>query len=70
MNQVYLGDSVYASNDGFHIVLTADRNIIYLDDNVVGALLKYIEHEHGVQIQVKKLPVHQQGAGGEAERST
>ena len=43
----YLGDGVYASYDGFHIVLTAEREnrteYIYLDPYVYDALMKYVE---------------------------
>ena len=42
----YLGDGVYASWDGMHVVLTTEnaigaRNIIYLDDQVIAALERY-----------------------------
>lgn len=44
--KVYLGDSVYASSDGFHIVLTTENgvgasNTIFLDDSVYLNLKKY-----------------------------
>jgi Holliday junction resolvase len=41
-----LGDGVYASFDGFQIVLTAENgaettNRIYLDPDVIGALIRF-----------------------------
>jgi hypothetical protein len=41
-----LGDGVYASFDGFQIVLTAENgaettNRIYLDSDVIGALIRF-----------------------------
>jgi hypothetical protein len=44
----YLGDGVYVSFDGFHIILTTwdgyrDTNTIYLEDTVFIALQKYVE---------------------------
>lgn len=46
MKKVYLGDSVYADHDGFHIVLTTDNgmgpsNTIYLDPQVLEALVSF-----------------------------
>jgi hypothetical protein len=46
---VYLGDSVYAENDGYHIILTTRNdngppsNIIYLEPQVCAELRKYIQ---------------------------
>jgi hypothetical protein len=49
MNKLYLGDSVYAQDDGFHIVLTTENglptdpsNTIALDPYVCDALMAYI----------------------------
>jgi hypothetical protein len=43
--KVYLGDGVYASWDGYHIVLTTENiettNTIYLDSFVIKALIEY-----------------------------
>lgn len=46
--KVYLGDSVYASFDGYHIWLTTEngypddpRNKIALEPSVLGALISY-----------------------------
>lgn len=46
MKKVYLGDSVYAEFDGFHIVLTTDNglgpsNTIYVEDSVFMALKSF-----------------------------
>lgn len=50
MDPRYLGDGVYASFDGYHIVLTAGHHdaacaehAIYLDPGTVEALDRYIE---------------------------
>jgi hypothetical protein len=56
-NRTYLGDSVYAAFDGFHIVLSAndEEHVIYLDDQVQDALIHYFEKIHGVKITVEKV---------------
>lgn len=44
--EIYLGDAVYVSNDGYQIKLrTGDGNnqIIYLEPEVWLALVKYVE---------------------------
>ena len=45
--KTYLGDGLYASFDGFHVVLTAENgisvsNTVYLDDHVLDALERFI----------------------------
>lgn len=45
--KAYLGDSVYAQNDGFGIILTTENgygpsNTIYLEPSVYTALLDYV----------------------------
>lgn len=47
-NKVYLGDSVYAEYDGYHVVLTTENgfgptNTIYLEEGVLEALNAYVE---------------------------
>lgn len=47
-NKTYLGDSVYASFDEYHVVLTTENgmgpsNTILLEDHVIAALMRYIE---------------------------
>lgn len=47
-NETYLGDGLYASFDGWQIKLRAPREdgdeCVYMEDGVIDALLKYIEH--------------------------
>ncbi len=48
MSKTYLGDSVYADTDGFHIILTTENgygpsNTIFLEDVVLDALDAYRE---------------------------
>jgi len=45
----YLGDGVYVTYDGYHLILTTENgiettNTIYLDSVVYSALLKYVEN--------------------------
>ena len=52
-NPIYLGDGVYASFDGYHIVLTANiptTDTIYLDSHVAEALVEYINKLRGEAI--------------------
>ena len=48
-HKTYLGDSVYADWDGYQLVLTTEQgdgvasNIIYLEDQVIGALFEYLK---------------------------
>lgn len=44
----YLGDSVYADFDGYHVVLTTNNgfgpsNAIYLEPSVIKKLTEYVE---------------------------
>lgn len=44
--KIYLGDSVYLQNDGFHLILTTENgigasNTIALDSDVVRNFIKY-----------------------------
>lgn len=50
MDKVYLGDSVYAQHDGYHVILTTEngyhddpRNQIALEPPVLRALNEYVE---------------------------
>jgi hypothetical protein len=48
--KVYLGDAVYADIGAYGIVLTtsdgiSDTNVIYLEPEVIAALLKYLEKQ-------------------------
>ena len=52
MAKEYLGDSVYAESDEFGVVLTTENgygpsNTIYLEPEVIRALLRYIERLKG-----------------------
>lgn len=56
-NKSYLGDGVYADHDGYSIVLTAEngysiQNTIYLEPDLITALLTYIERTCKVHIKV------------------
>ena len=49
--KIYLGDSVYADNDGYHIILTTENglpsdpsNKIALEPGVIEALNKYVNY--------------------------
>ena len=47
MPKRYLGDAVYADNDGYHLTLTTENgiqvtNVIHLEPGVVDALLVYL----------------------------
>ena len=50
MNEVYLGDSVYAEYDGYQIILTTRNglpgdpsNIIYLEPGVYNSLIDFVK---------------------------
>jgi len=48
-NKRYLGDGVYVSYDGYHIVLTTEdgvsvQNTVYLDSDVMVAFKNYIDN--------------------------
>jgi hypothetical protein len=50
MNKIYLGDSVYAQFDGYHVILTTEngypddpRNRIALEPPVLHALNNYVQ---------------------------
>lgn len=54
--KVYLGDGVYASNDGWQIVLEVEgRGAIYLELGVFNELLKYAEKFWDVKITAEKI---------------
>lgn len=60
MSKTYIGDSVYCEFDGFQIRLTTENgygpsNEIFLEDQVVNALLRQIEKYYGVKITVEKV---------------
>ncbi len=41
--KTYLGDGVYASFDGYHVVLRTEGNLIYLEPAVMDALARYYQ---------------------------
>ena len=46
-HKVYIGDSVYADFDGYHVILTTENgagpdNTIYLEPRVFDALVTYV----------------------------
>lgn len=43
MKETYIGDGVYASYDGFQVVLKTQDNIIYLDSHTLRGLMQYME---------------------------
>lgn len=47
MNEVYLGDGLYASFDGYHVSLRAPRgdthHIVYLEPEVLATFIKWVE---------------------------
>lgn len=52
---MYLGDSVYASWNGYHVKLFTDdghKQVIYLDDQVRSALAAYFKHIHEFHLAV------------------
>lgn len=54
--KAYLGDGVYASDDGYHIVLEAGENHrIFLDGEVRVSLFKYIAKGKGWADHLRKL---------------
>lgn len=57
--KLYIGDGVYAADDGYHIVLTTEnglgiQNTVYLDSSVLQSLMNYIELARGVKITVER----------------
>lgn len=51
-NKQYIGDGVYTSDDGHHIILQTDGNKIYLDDTAIEGLIMYIEKQRNVDITI------------------
>ena len=48
--QTYLGDSVYATYDGYHVILTTENgllgdpsNTVFLEPPVLDALMRYVK---------------------------
>lgn len=54
MTKQYIGDSVYADYDGYHVILTTnngmgDTNTIYLDESTYHNLRRYVQATTGVK---------------------
>ena len=54
--EIYLGDSVYLTGDGMHLILSTNSHkpedwdqVIYLDDNVERGLYNYLKSIYEVQ---------------------
>lgn len=54
----YLGDGLYASDDGYQLCLSASNGIethdeVYLDGDVLVSLFRYLEEKRNISITVK-----------------
>lgn len=56
--ETYLGDGLYASDDGFMITLRAPRengdHWVGLEPEIIEALFRFIEKQRDVVIEIKK----------------
>jgi hypothetical protein len=54
----YLGDGLYAHDDGYHIVLSAPRengpDYVALEPEVLQNFFQYLERTRGLEITVKR----------------
>jgi hypothetical protein len=60
MNRQYLGNSLYAHYNGFHIVLCTDNghgptNELFLDNKVIENLLTFIEETWDIKIKMEAI---------------
>jgi hypothetical protein len=57
--EVYLGDGLYASYDGYHLCLRAPRGYddheVFLEPAILQEFLSFIEKTFNVKIEVKKV---------------
>jgi hypothetical protein len=57
--ETYLGDGLYASDDGFQIKLRAPRengdHVVYLEPEVVHEFMRFLEKARGLKITAEKL---------------
>ena len=62
--EIYLGDGLYARDEGFQIVLRAPRmegdHWVGLDDYTLESLLRFIERTRKVKIEITKEDSHEQ----------
>lgn len=54
----YLGDGLYAKDDGYHIVLWTERtgegvHYVALEDSVLDSLVRFIERERDVKVTIE-----------------
>lgn len=58
-NKTHLGDGLYAFDEGYQIELTAgtgyETQVVYLDDYVLEAFLKFVAQSRGLKITVDKV---------------
>lgn len=55
MNKTYLGDGLYAHDEGFQIGLTTPQgNEVYLDDQTLTAFLAFVAKVKKVKIEIKR----------------
>lgn len=58
-NESYLGDGLYASDDGFMIRLRAPRDFrdhwVSLEPEILDAFFRFIERSRNVKIKVEKV---------------
>lgn len=57
-DKTYLGDDLYASDDGFQICLTAQRGYVnhevYLDPGVLLKFFRFVEKTRNIKIVIKR----------------
>lgn len=58
VKETYLGDGLYASDDGFQIALRAPREVgdhfVYMEPEVISAFIRFLETSRGLKIDVQK----------------
>lgn len=58
LNTEYLGDGVYVRDEGYTFAIFAERgfgtHVVYLEDDAISSLLKFIERTRNVTITVTK----------------
>jgi hypothetical protein len=59
VQKMYIGDSVYVSDDGYQLCLTTENgsgpsNTIFMEDQVFKSLLLYVGRQRGVKITIEK----------------
>lgn len=58
MNEIYLGDGLYAKDDGYQVELYAyradGRNWVALDDRVLQVFMQFLERSRNLKILITK----------------